>query len=144
MENATKKTTDKKIKGSGAYTEAVGRRKSSIARVRLREGGREEITVNGRDFKAYFPTHELQTITKEAFSRGRAGKFSMSVLVKGGGVRGQAEAIRLGVARALLALDEESRTKLKKAGFLKRDPRVKERKKFGLKKARRAPQWSKR
>ncbi len=101
--------------------------------------------VNGKEVPVYFPTADMQNIVNEAFEKSKvSGKFLMTVLVKGGGIHSQSEAIRHGLSRALVAHDLELRGKLKKHGFLKRDPRAKERRKFGLKKARKAPQWSKR
>jgi len=130
---------------AGRYIETVGRRKTGTARVRITAGAKEGIVVNGKDFATYFPTEELQSIVKNAVLKSKvAEKFSITVVVKGGGIHSQAEAIRHGVARALVEYDAELRTRLKKLGFLKRDPRAKERRKFGLKKARKAPQWSKR
>lgn len=125
------------------YFEAVGRRKTAVARVRLTKATKNTFVINKRDLNSYFPTEELQSIVKEALLQ-NDDKFFVSVLLKGGGQKSQAEAMRHGVSRALVEYNAEFRTKLKKAGFLKRDPRMKERKKFGLKKARRAPQWSKR
>ena len=93
---------------------------------------------------SYFPTEELRKIVEEADSKVKAGNFDISVHIKGGGVHSQAEAVRHGIARALVKFDETLRTKVKVTGLLKRDPRSKERRKFGLKKARKAPQWSKR
>ncbi len=133
------KTTTKK------YIEAVGRRKTSIARVRITEASKNTFSINNRDVKDFFPTEELQLIATEAITKTEVpSKFAVSVMVKGGGVHGQAEAIRHGIGRALASYDIELRKPLKKAGFLKRDPRSKERKKFGLKAARKSPQWSKR
>ena len=127
------------------YFEAVGRRKTSSARVRLQEGNGSEIIVNSMDFRKYFPTEELQRIVEDPFKRLKLeGLFSVSIKVSGGGIHSQSEAVRHGISRALLKYDAESRKRLKRAGFLKRDPRMKERRKFGLKKARKAPQWSKR
>ncbi len=138
------KTVTKKA-AAGKYIETVGRRKTSTARVRITPGAKEGIVINGKDFATYFPTEELQTIVKNAVVKSKvAEKFSITVVVKGGGIHSQAEAIRQGVSRALVEYDAELRTRLKKLGFLKRDPRTKERRKFGLKKARKAPQWSKR
>ncbi len=129
----------------GKYIEAVGRRKTSTARVRITEATKESAVVNGKDVPTYFPTAELQKIVAEAIEKSKvAGKFAVSVLVKGGGIHSQAEALRHGLSRAIVKFDEEARKRLKKLGFLKRDPRMKERRKFGLKKARKAPQWSKR
>jgi len=126
------------------YIEAVGRRKTSIARVRIFAGG-DGIVINNRDYKEYFPTEEMQKIAEDAFRKTRPEtRFSVTAHVSGGGIHSQSEALRHGLSRALIKFDTELRSKLKKAGYLKRDPRVKERRKFGLKKARRAPQWSKR
>jgi len=136
-------TTVKKEKNS--YIEAVGRRKTAVARVRITEGSGNDFVVNGKDVTEYFPTQELQMVAHDAVSKSKVTtKFGVSVLVKGGGIHAQAEALRHGVTRALVSYDEELRGVLKKLGFLKRDPRMKERKKFGLKKARKSPQWSKR
>jgi len=132
-------------KAAARYIEAVGRRKTSTARVRITEASKESLVINGKDAQTYFPTLELQTIVKEAIEKSKvAGKFMISVVVRGGGIHSQAEALRHGLSRTLVKFDAESRKRLKKLGFLKRDPRMKERRKFGLKKARKAPQWSKR
>ncbi len=132
-------------KEKNRYIESVGRRKTAVARVRITESGKSNFIVNDKDVTEYFPTEELKTIAHDAVSKSKiAVKFSISALIKGGGIHSQAEALRHGVTRALVSYDEELRSKLKKLGFLKRDPRVKERKKFGLKKARKAAQWSKR
>lgn len=130
---------------SGKYIEAVGRRKTSTARVRISEASKESFVVNDKEVPVYFPTAELQMIVNSAVPKSKVlGKFAVSVHVIGGGIHSQAEAVRHGLSRALVAFDAESRTRLKKLGYLKRDPRMKERRKFGLKKARKAPQWSKR
>jgi small subunit ribosomal protein S9 len=126
------------------YIETVGRRKTSIARVRITEAAKTSYTINDREIADYFPTAELQRVATDALNAVKAGKYKVTVLLKGGGISSQAVALRLGVARALIIVDKEFRGKLKKDGFLKRDPRAKERRKFGLKKARKAPQWSKR
>ena len=126
------------------YFYGTGRRKSSTARVRLYPGT-GSITINGRDIDEYFGLETLKLIVNQPFGvTNTIGKFDIVCNVRGGGISGQAGAIRHGVARALLASDEEFRAALKKAGFLTRDPRMKERKKYGLKAARRAPQFSKR
>ena len=123
----------------------TGRRKKAIARVRLIPGGNGTIVINDRAFEDYFPQGTLQYIVKQPLvAVDVETKYDIFVNVIGGGYTGQAGAIRLGVARALLEAEENSRPELKKAGFLTRDPRAKERKKYGLKKARRAPQFSKR
>ncbi len=123
----------------------TGRRKKAIARVRLIPGGNGTIVINDRAFDDYFPQGTLQYIVKQPLALLEVeGKYDVMVNVVGGGYTGQAGAIRLGVARALLEAEEGCRPALKKEGFLTRDPRSKERKKYGLKKARRAPQFSKR
>ncbi len=123
----------------------TGRRKKAIARVRLIPGGNGTIVINDRAFEDYFPQGTLQYIVKQPLALLEVeSKYDVMVNVVGGGYTGQAGAIRLGVARALLEAEEGCRPALKKEGFLTRDPRSKERKKYGLKKARRAPQFSKR
>ncbi len=127
------------------YIETVGRRKTSVARVRLTEASKMSYSVNDKELAVYFPTADLQRVATESFSVVKpASKFKVTVVVKGGGVSSQAVAMRHGIARALTEYDKEHRGTLKKEGHLKRDPRAKERRKFGLKKARKAPQWSKR
>jgi small subunit ribosomal protein S9 len=127
------------------YYEAVGRRKRSIARVRLFTRGGNGFSVNKREYVRYFPTFELQALADGALRKMKVmDKFNVSAFVRGGGVSGQAEAVRHGTARALVKFNPDFRKRLKRAGFLRRDPRKTERKKFGLKGARRAPQWAKR
>lgn len=129
---------------SAPYFYGTGRRKSSVARVRLYQGT-GKITINDRDIDDYFGLETLKLIVRQPLAvAGVEGKFDIVVRVAGGGVSGQAGAIRHGLSRALLVYDENLRGELKKAGFLTRDPRMKERKKYGLKAARRAPQFSKR
>ena len=126
------------------YFYGTGRRKKSVARVRIYPGS-GVITINGRDIDDYFGLDTLKLIINQPYGvTGTEGKFDIVANVKGGGMSGQAGAIRHGLARALLTVDENYRAALKKAGFLTRDPRMKERKKYGLKAARRAPQFSKR
>ena len=127
------------------YFYGTGRRKSSVARVRLYEGSGKKF-INDRDIDSYFGLETLKLIVNQPLVRTEtSGKFDIVCRVNGGGVTGQAGAIRHGIARALLHYDSDNlRQKLKKAGFLTRDPRMKERKKYGLKAARRAPQFSKR
>ena len=126
------------------YFYGTGRRKKSVARVRV-YAGTGKITINDRDFDDYFGLETLKLIVRQPLTlTGTEGKFDIVCKVAGGGVTGQAGAIRHGLSRALLQYDESLRTVLKKAGFLTRDPRMKERKKYGLKGARRAPQYSKR
>ena len=129
---------------SRPYFYGTGRRKHSVARVRLYPGS-GKITINGRDIDDYFGLDTLKLIVNQPFAvTGTEGRFDIECTVRGGGVTGQAGAIRHGVARALLGVNPELRATLKAAGFLTRDPRMKERKKYGLKAARRAPQFSKR
>ena len=126
------------------YFYGTGRRKKSVARVRLYPGT-GVVTINGRDITEYFGLDTMKLIVNQPFAvTDTLGKFDVVVNVNGGGFSGQAGAIRHGVARALLSADETYKPLLKKAGFLTRDPRMKERKKYGLKGARRAPQFSKR
>lgn len=132
-------------KSSKPYLYGTGRRKSSVARVHLIPGGTGVITVNGRDIDDYFGLETLKLIVHQPLiATETLGKVDVEATVLGGGVTGQAGAIRHGIARALLQMDENYRTVLKAAGLLTRDPRMKERKKYGLKAARRAPQFSKR
>lgn len=128
------------------YYEAVGRRKSAVARVRLHTGAKKTtFTINNRSIENYFPTEELSQIVRDALvTSGIKDAFDITAKIQGGGSHAQAEAMRHGIARALSILNPELRTALKKQGFIKRDPRSKERKKPGLKKARKSPQWSKR
>ncbi|MBI2038581.1 MAG: 30S ribosomal protein S9 [Candidatus Nealsonbacteria bacterium] len=127
------------------YLEATGRRKTASARVRLFTQGEKTFSVNGKPLENYFLNPELREIVKAPlFIMDILGKFGLTAKVKGGGSHSQAEAIRHGIARAIVEANPDFRQRLKKSGFLIRDPRMKERKKFGLKRARRAPQWSKR
>ena len=127
------------------YFYGTGRRKSSVARVRVYENGTGSIIINGRDIDDYFGLDTLKHIVRQPLvSTDTLGKVDVVCTVAGGGVSGQAGAIRHGISRALLTVNGEFRPTLKAAGFLTRDPRMKERKKYGLKAARRAPQFSKR
>lgn len=129
----------------GSYIPAVGRRKTSIARIRLVKNGKGLVTVNGRTSDEYFNTFEYRNQVREPLvAVGQNEAVDVSIKIVGGGPRGQAEAIRQGISRALVQLNPTFRKSLKKLGYLSRDARAKERKKPGLKKARRAPQWSKR
>lgn len=125
------------------YTEAVGRRKSASARVRITPAKSASMTVNGKDAQEYFP---LEAMVKTAFApmTTLGANYAVTVKVAGGGHHAQAEAVRHGISRAMIEIVPEQRKDLKVKGYLKRDPRAKERKKFGLKGARRSPQWSKR
>ena len=130
---------------SNPYFYGTGRRKSSVARVRVYPNGTGAITITGRDIDDYFGLETLKLIVRQPMELTETvGAFDIVCTVTGGGVTGQAGAIRHGLSRALLQYNEELRPVLKKAGLLTRDPRMKERKKYGLKKARRAPQFSKR
>lgn len=127
------------------YIEAIGRRKTASARVRITPSKDRSITINGKTLEEFFPVAADQNMILSVFAPEAVGDaYTITALVKGGGRSAQAEAVRHGIARALVEESEERRVPLKREGFLKRDPRSKERKKFGLKKARRAPQWSKR
>ena len=132
-----------KIKNKDKYFEATGRRKTSVARVRLTPSLKNTYEINGKILENYFPLRDMQVIATEPFSE-LTEKFLVSAKIFGGGIHSQSEALRQGISRALVEFNTELRKNLKKAGYLKRDPRSKERRKFGLKKARKAPQWSKR
>jgi small subunit ribosomal protein S9 len=132
-------------KSKKPYHYGTGRRKSSVARVHLFPGGTGSITINGRGIDEYFGLETLKLITRQPLvTTSTVDKVDIVATVTGGGVTGQAGALRHGISRALLEMNAEYRTDLKAAGFLTRDPRMKERKKYGLKAARRAPQFSKR
>lgn len=154
-----KKETKTKIKKTaGVYIEAIGRRKTSVARVRyfaksdlsalpIRQAGKEAesgIIVNGKKLREYFPTDELMGIVESPIKKTKLGKYKITAKLSGGGIHSQAEALRHGISRALIESNAKLKGELKLLGFLTRDPRMKERRKFGLKKARKAPQWSKR
>ncbi len=148
---ASTKRGEPKTEKKKKYFETVGRRKTAVARVRLFTASPSQsviegnLVINGKPYKEFFPTLELQNIVEAPLRRLKSlNRFMVTVKVKGGGVNGQAKAVKHGLARALTLFDSNFRKKLKKAGFLTRDSRKKERKKYGLKKARRAPQWSKR
>lgn len=140
-----KKLTKKPIKkAKGKYFEAVGKRKTAVAKVRIFKT-KPGFFINEKKLQEYFPTLELQKIVRSPLKlSSKLDKIFVSIKIKGGGKKAQAEACCLGIARALLKLDEKLRPIIKTAGFLTRDARKKERKKPGLKKARKAPQWSKR
>jgi small subunit ribosomal protein S9 len=155
MPESTKSKKSKKEDTSSdiskSYFEGIGRRKRAVARVRLFTCGPDQsietgnLSVNGKNYKEYFPTITLQKTVEDPFIKLKSiNRFMGTVKANGGGINAQAEAVRHGASRALILFDINFRKKLKKSGFLKRDPREVERKKFGLKKARRAPQWSKR
>lgn len=127
------------------YFEAVGRRKSAVARVRLFTAGDKDFLVNGKNILDYFQSQELKQIAESSLSKMKClEKFKATALVRGGGIHAQAEAVRHGTARALIKFNQDFRKRLRRVGYVTRDPRTRERKKFGLKRARRAPQWGKR
>ena len=145
------KTTAKTTENKDKYVEAVGRRKTSTARVRITESSKSHFIVNGKEARDYFKTEVERRLVSDPIIKGILSggaksdtKWSVEAHVSGGGFHSQAEAIRHGLARALVEVDATLRGNLKTLGYLKRDPRAKERRKFGLKKARKAPQWSKR
>ncbi|KKU79583.1 MAG: 30S ribosomal protein S9 [Parcubacteria group bacterium GW2011_GWA2_47_7] len=141
----TKSTAKASSKSTTKYIEAVGRRKTAIARVRATEATKNSFKVNDRSLESYFGTMELQSIVNSPLDRdGYVVKYAVTVKVVGGGTHAQAEAIRHGLSRIIVMEDAEQKAELKKLGFMRRDPRKKERKHFGLKKARKASQWSKR
>ena len=132
------------VKKSERYVEAIGRRKTSVARVRIL-GGHGEFRVNEKDLKQYFVMRRLELAAAAPLQKLKlADKYSVNAKVNGGGIKAQAEAVRLGLARALAVKNPDFQKRLHKFGYLSRDPRMVERKKYGLKKARRAPQWAKR
>ena len=144
-ETAVKPKATKPKTAKTEYIEAVGRRKTAIARVRATPGAKQSYTVNGKEMEVYFVTPGLQDIARSPLTReGVALKYVVTAKVTGGGIHAQAEAVRHGLSRILVKEDATQKKELKKLGFLKRDSRKKERKHFGLKKARKASQWSKR
>lgn len=141
----TSEEIDEEINKNDRYFEAIGRRKTSIARVRLYTKGKKEIIINEKELKEYFTIFELQKNALAALEKMKCfDKFRVVVKVSGGGINSQAEAVRHGTSRALVLFNEDFRKRLRRVGYLTRDPRKRERKKFGLKRARRAPQWKKR
>jgi len=144
-----KKVEEKKIEEKDTqpdrYYEGIGRRKTAVARARIFTRGEKGFSINNKSLEEYFPIHELQKTALASLDTMKClDKFKISIIVRGGGLNSQAEAVRHGIARALLLFNPDFRKRLKKAGFLKRDSRMRERKKPGLKRARRAPQWKKR
>lgn len=148
MDKSGKTSITEQANFKGKYYYGTGRRKNAVARVRIYidKAVKSVIQVNEKKYRDYFPTLELSRIVEDCFRvTSTKDNFGVSAIIKGGGKKGQAEALRHGIARALVAMDEEAyKSILRDSGFLTRDPRVKERKKPGLKKARRAPQWQKR
>lgn len=143
LEEEADKSADSKKKNEYLY--AVGRRKTAVAKVKIMKKGNGEITVNGKEYKIYFPQLEYQKKVYAAIKTvGQTEKLDIIATVLGGGVNAQSEAVRHGISRALIQLNPNFKKPLKKAGFLTRDSRRKERKKPGLKRARKAPQWQKR
>lgn len=144
-ETAVKPKVTKPKTAKTEYVEAVGRRKTAIARVRATAAAKTIYTINGKTLEEYFVTPQLRDIVLSPLAiEGREAKYTITVKVSGSGIHSQAEAIRHGLSRILVKEDAEQKKELKKLGFLKRDSRKKERKHFGLKKARKASQWSKR
>lgn len=145
-EKVVAKKTTKKVSASKAVVySATGRRKQSIARVRIMPNGKGVFEINGKHIDEYFPLGTLKLVARQSLELvGGAEKYDVYVNVHGGGLSGQAGAIRHGISRALVKADENTKSEIKSAGFLTRDARVKERKKYGLKKARKAPQFRKR
>jgi len=134
-----------KVGKSDRYFEAIGRRKTAVARVRLYTKGDKEFMVNDESYQKYFQLPEDQETAVSSMKKMKClDKFRVTVVVKGGGHRAQSEAVRHGTARVLVEFNNNFRKRLRKAGFLTRDPRMRERKKFGLKRARKSPQWAKR
>ena len=145
MTTVVAKTPKTVVKSTARYIEAVGRRKRAIARVRATEATKTTWKINDRTLENYFCTEELRAIANAPLDRENfAGKYTVTVKVVGGGIHAQAEAIRHGLSRILVTEDKTQKEELKKLGFIRRDPRKVERKHFGLKKARKASQWSKR
>ena len=152
-EKKHKETAEEKVPKKEKYFQAVGRRKESVAIVRLYtkkstdiiEGDYALIMVNEKDYRNYFSDKNLQLVVESSLRKLKSiNRFKITAKVSGGGLSGQADAIKHGIAKALVMFDQNFRKKLKKAGFLTRDSRVKERRKYGLKKARKSPQWQKR
>jgi small subunit ribosomal protein S9 len=137
------KTTTHAATKSGKYIEAVGRRKTAIARVRI-SAGKGTITVNGKELKSYFTIQRLIATAQAPLEQLKIGDLDVSVKIVGGGIHAQAEAIRLGLSRAIVLQDAAWKPRLRAIGFMTRDSRMVERKKYGKKKARRSPQWAKR
>ncbi|MFA6006113.1 MAG: 30S ribosomal protein S9 [Candidatus Paceibacterota bacterium] len=136
--------TAKTKKSEGQYHEGLGRRKESVARVRITPAKKMDFSVNDKELHVYFPTEELQKIVRSPFALVEGVHYTVSIHTKGGGMHSQAEAVAMGLARALEMTDKTLRPVLKKGKLLTSNSRQKERRKFGLKKARKAPQWSKR
>lgn len=144
LDEAREWTKNEAAEFVGKYTKAIGRRKKAVAQVRLYENGKGVIIINGQRATEYFPGAGFGLIVQPLKVTGHLRDFNFSILVSGGGKMGQVEAVRLGISRAILALHPETKEALKANDFLTRDPRQVERKKPGLRKARKAPQWSKR
>jgi small subunit ribosomal protein S9 len=138
------KPAHKAVGAKSRYTEAVGRRKTSIARVRITAGGTGKMTVNGKTPKEYFTLPRLVQDARSPLEQLKLTEYDVTVLVSGGGIHAQAGAVRLGLSRAIIAKEPDWKPRLRTMGFLTRDSRMVERKKYGLNKARRAPQWAKR
>lgn len=138
-------SAETKVMAAGEYVYAIGRRKRAVAKTKLWVGGKGEITVNGKKYTEYFPVYELREQVIDPLKVvGQDDKVTVQAETLGGGLRGQAEALRLGISRALVELNPDYRKSLKALGYMMRDPREKERKHYGFKKARKASQWAKR
>lgn len=145
VKREAKKKAKKEEEKTPKFFEGLGRRKTATARVRILVQEEKTNLVNGKPLEIYFPTNELrETVLSPLKKMECLEQFGLSVRVRGGGINSQAEAVRHGIAKALVLFDPEMRKKMKKTGYLTRDPRMRERKKFGLKRARKAPQWAKR
>jgi len=145
VKREAKKKAKKEEEKISKFFEGLGRRKTATARVRILVQGEKTNLVNGKPLEIYFPTNELRETVLSPFKKMEClEQFGLSVRVRGGGISSQAEAVRHGIAKALVLFDPEMRKRMKKTGYLTRDPRMRERKKFGLKRARKAPQWAKR
>jgi small subunit ribosomal protein S9 len=141
----TKEKPKKEIKKIDKYYESVGRRKTAVARVRVWTKSKNQIIINDKDYKDYFELEKFQRKILDPLKKMNCeDKFKIQVIVRGGGINAQAEATRHGISRALVLFNSDFKKRLKKVGYLTRDPRMKERKKFGKKGARRSPQWQKR
>lgn len=140
----SKTKTEEVVKMKGKYISSIGRRKSAVARIRIYKKGTGVIIVNDKKINTFFDVNNVAIVKQPMKLSGHLRDLNVSIVVKGGGSKGQAEAARYGIVKALIKMDEELKQPMKAKGWLTRDARVKERKKPGLKKARRAPQWSKR
>ena len=145
LDLADEKVEEVEVKESTRFFEGIGRRKTAIARVRIFTKGDKQILVNEKPYTSYFTSIELQQVATGSLQKMNCmDRFFINIKTQGGGINAQAEAVRHGIARALVLFNPDFRKRLRRVGYLTRDPRMRERKKFGLKRARRAPQWQKR